>query len=402
MDNYTEKEMRLLRSLIERKGMQSIIDTATEVFGNPLLVSDLGYKVLCRSNDCTVNDGFWKYLDDHSFSLPEQIAQIMRSGDFAKIYATDEPLIGKYDFAEHPFLAARIRDGSHVMGHICVYGSNHTFREFDRDLLILLCKVIAYEMLYRGISKRYEIPYYALLTDLLEGTPFDEREVKMQLQSLNLTVPKRMILMIVDFRNTAVQATIHYIREYLTQHMPKTLGIVYKELLVLLAPEAILENHLLENYLSGYESNLDYRVGVSNVIKEIANLKVYYEQAESAIQISNMLHLEERLCQYSRLKVYQLLLYAQKVSDLRILCDPVVLEIQDYDQQYNTDYLSDLDVYLSCGKNINQAAQRACVHKNSMYYRISKMEELFSLSLKDEYTCFTLQLSLKILRLLNN
>ena len=50
--SYTEKEMLLLRALIERKGMQNIVDTAAEVFGNPVFVSDLGYKILCRSKNC--------------------------------------------------------------------------------------------------------------------------------------------------------------------------------------------------------------------------------------------------------------------------------------------------------------------------------------------------------------
>lgn len=402
MGNDTEKEMRLLQSLIARKGMQHIIDTATEVFENPLLVSDLGYKILCRSSRCDVKDSFWQYLDDHHFSLPEQIAQIMRSGDFARIYATDEPRIGKYDFAEFPFLAARIRDGTHVMGHICVYGSNRQFRKSDETLLILLCKVIAYEMLYRGVSMPYEVPYHALLTYLLESRISDETEVATQLQTLNLTLPKAPILMLVDFRNTAAQATIHYIREYLTRSMPQTFGIIYKERLVLLSSATGFHNHSLEDYLSDYTANIDYKVGVSDTIHRLIDLSIYYRQAENAIQVSNKLHLTDRLCIYSRLKVYQLLLYAQKETDIRFLCDPVVLEIQSYDKRYHTNYLGDLELYLSCGKNINQTAQRACVHKNSMYYRISKMQELFSLPLEDEDACFTLQLSFKILKLLDS
>lgn len=75
--------------------------------------------------------------------------------------------------------------------------------------------------------------------------------------------------------------------------------------------------------------------------------------------------------------------------------------MQHYDRQHHTEYVKDLELYLSCGKNINQAARKACVHKNSMYYRISKMEEKFGFSLADEETCFSLQLSLKILKLLD-
>lgn len=402
MEQYEEKEMRLLRALIQRKGMQHILDTAAEVFENPVFVCDLGYKVLGRSGQRDAEDPFWTYLDDHSFGIPEHIAQIMRSGDFAKVYASDAPRIGKYEFAEYPFLAARIRDGSHVMGHICIYGKNRHFLESDQTLLILLCKVISYEMLYRGVSMSYEVPYYALLTDLLEGKIQDEREVTTQLRNLNLTFPKAMVLMLVDFHNTAVQATIHYLREYLTRSMPRVLSIVYRERMMLLAPESELNDHMLEDALLGYAANIDYQVGVSDPVRNVMNLNIYWEQAETAIQVSNRLQLSDRLCLYSRLKIYQLLLYAQKETDLRFLCDPVVLEMQEYDRCYHTDYLGDLELYLSCGKSISRTAQRACVHKNSMYYRISKMQELFPLTLEDEDTCFTLRLSFQILKLLSS
>lgn len=401
-NNYNEKEARLLRALIARKGMQNIVDTAAEVLGNPLFVCDLGYKIICRSSSGGVDDEFWESLRDHNYSLPEQIGQIMRTGDFGKIYATDEPRTGKYDFAAHPFLAARIRDGGHVMGHICVYGCSAPFQETDKELLILLCKVIAYEMLYRGVSTPYEIPYHTLLTALLEGTLTDARELQMRLECLKISLPKQPRLIVIDFKSTAAQAAIFYVREYLAQRLTHTLSIVYKEQLILLAPESVLKNRLLEESLFGYEENMDYKVGISNTVTELMHLKIYYKQAVDSIRISDSLKLEERLCLYSRLKIYQILLFAKKETDLEFLCDPAILEMQAYDRQYHTDYLHDLEVYLNCGKNINQAAKQACVHKNSMYYRISKMEELFSLSLSDEESCFSLRLSLKILRLLNS
>lgn len=94
--------MRLLQSLIERNGMQYIIDTAAEVFGNPLFVCDLGYKIIGYSDHEAIYDDFWEYMKNHSYSIPEQISQIMHTGDFAKVYASDETRIGKYPFAKSP------------------------------------------------------------------------------------------------------------------------------------------------------------------------------------------------------------------------------------------------------------------------------------------------------------
>lgn len=402
MDNhYTEKEMKLLRTLIERNGMQDIMDTASAVFGNPVFLCDLGYKIICHSDRDSTFDEFWEHMKNHSYSIPEQIAQIMRTGDFAKIYSSDEARIGKYPFADSPFLAARIRDGNQVLGHICVYGCCQPFSEQDKDLLILLCKVVSYEMLYRGLSTPFQIPYYTLLSDLLDVTLKDGEELASRLQCLKFSLHGDMRLAVVDFKSQMVQAVIFYIREYLMQKLPHSFSIVYREHLILLVPETVLDNHLLEKSLVGYEANINYKIGVSNSIDHLLNLKIYYQQAINSVKIADLLKLEDKLCLYHRLSIYQILLYAKKETDLRFLCNPAVLKMQAYDRQHHTEYLNDLELYLKCGKNINKAAKQACVHKNSMYYRISKMEEKFSFSFADEETCFSLQLSLKILQLLD-
>lgn len=398
--DYQEKETRLLRALIDRKGMQNIIDTASQVFGNPVFVCDLGYKILCYSDHDASFDSFWEYLRECSYSMPQQVSQIMRTGDFARIYASDQPRIGKYSFAPSPFLAARIRGESHPLGHVCVYGCSRPFTEEDKELIILLCKILSYEILYRGLSAPLQIPYFSLLTDLLEGNLTDEEELETRIKCLKISIPLKPRLVVISFKSPTVQAVISYIREYLLQKQPHTMGILYKDALLLLLPESSFREHSLEKILADYEENIDYRIGVSNVIIHLTDLKIYYEQAVNSIKIGELLKLEGRLCVYQDLYFYQILLIAKKEIDLKFLCHPALLEMQEYDQKHHTEYLQDLELYLKSGKNINKAAKAACVHKNSMYYRISKMEEKFSISLADEDTCFSLQISLKILQLL--
>lgn len=398
---YEEKERTLLRTLIDRGGMQHMLDTASEVFGNPVFLCDLGYKIICCSDRDADYDDFWNYMKSHDYSLPEQILEIMRTGDLARVYHSDEARTGQYPFAACPFLAARIRDGNRLLGHLCVYGCRQPFGQQDQELLGLLCRILSCEMLYQGISSSLKIPYYTLFTDLLEGTLTDKEELDQRLKCLKLALPSRMYLAVGSFRDQIAQASIHYLRESLMLRIPDSLGIIYRDRLVLLLPEKALENQLLEKALDGCGEGPDCRVGISSPFDDVLDLKIHYEQALQAIQIAELLKMEERLCRYQRLYIYQILLYAQKETELRLLCEPAVLEMQTYDRRHHTEYLNDLRLYLSCGKNINKAAQKACVHKNSMYYRISKMEEKFGFSLADEETCLSLQLSLKILQLLD-
>lgn len=399
--DYQEKEILLLQALIERKGLQNIADTAAQVFGNPVFISDLGYKILCCSQHTSAFDSFWEYLQSSSYSLPEQIAQIMRSGDFSKIYTSDQPLVGQYSFAPSPFLAARIRGQSQPLGHVCVYGCQKPFQEVDKKLIVLLAKVLSYEMVYRGLSASLQIPYYSFLTDLLEGRLTDSKELEARKKYLKITLPASSRLVLIRFQTPMVQTVVSYLREYLLQKLPHCLGIVYKEELLLLMPESSFQKNSIEKILSSYQENIDYRIGVSNSITRLQDLNVYYQQAAAAIKIGNLLKSENRFCMYQDFILYQLLFLAKKELDLTFLCHPALLEMQEYDRKNHTEYIQDLELYLKCGKNINKAAKEACVHKNSMYYRISRLEEKFSISLADEDTCFYLQISLKILQLLN-
>ncbi|WP_084078461.1 helix-turn-helix domain-containing protein [Desulfitobacterium chlororespirans] len=49
-----------------------------------------------------------------------------------------------------------------------------------------------------------------------------------------------------------------------------------------------------------------------------------------------------------------------------------------------------LEAYLDSGRSIQRASERFFLHKNTLYYRIRKIEELCAVSLEDENVCFSL------------
>ena len=84
-------------------------------------------------------------------------------------------------------------------------------------------------------------------------------------------------------------------------------------------------------------------------------------------------------------------------SDARAHEEFVVQEIaliEAFDARDHTDYLRSLAAYLNSGRNVAKASRMLGVHKNSMYYRIQRIEELADVDLAEERACFLLQLSL--------
>ena len=64
------------------------------------------------------------------------------------------------------------------------------------------------------------------------------------------------------------------------------------------------------------------------------------------------------------------------------------------DQLKRTDLVRTLRIYLDEGANATKAADRLFLHRNSMLYRLARIEELTGLDLKDHRVALALQLGL--------
>ena len=55
-----------------------------------------------------------------------------------------------------------------------------------------------------------------------------------------------------------------------------------------------------------------------------------------------------------------------------------------------------MKIYIDENRNIGNAAERLFIHRNTMKYRINKIEEILECDLKEDKTMFNIMLCLKI------
>ena len=74
-------------------------------------------------------------------------------------------------------------------------------------------------------------------------------------------------------------------------------------------------------------------------------------------------------------------------------CDASIAEMARLDTQTGTQYAASLKAYLNHGLDMKRAAQALGVHRNTLDYRMKRVQELFALDLTDVNTCFELLFS---------
>jgi DNA-binding PucR family transcriptional regulator len=78
------------------------------------------------------------------------------------------------------------------------------------------------------------------------------------------------------------------------------------------------------------------------------------------------------------------------LEPFRAVVEPLV----EHDRERRSDLVKTLKVYFDVGANASEAADRLFLHRNSMLYRLSRVETLTGLNLKDPRARLALQLGL--------
>lgn len=75
-----------------------------------------------------------------------------------------------------------------------------------------------------------------------------------------------------------------------------------------------------------------------------------------------------------------------------------VLPLAVYDRERRSDLVRTLSVYFETGTNVSEAADRLFLHRNSLIYRLERIQTLTGLDLRNSESMLVLQLGLLALK----
>lgn len=394
---FLEKKDIILNALIERKGLQHLTNVIAETLKNPFFIYDISGKILAKSQDeksCAVWEELLPegYLDSDNMKIAEQ------AGIIEKIMKNDEPVHGNFSFCPYGFWGCRIRDKDGAVGVATIVEEN-PLQDGDSELLVTACKAILFEMLYWERTSMQVTPYFSVLKDIIEKTTSDN-EIRERCQVLHLKFPKVMRLLGIKFSEYKKNSlSLFFLRETLLSSIPPCYCIIYDESLLIILSEQYFNKPLLEKIRKVF-SNDAVRIGVSRIFTDILGLSNAFMEMKAIQSVYQKLGIEKPLTYYEDILLYHFMELASKENDLSLFCAPIVYQLERYDQENGTLLKQSLEAFVESSRNIQRAANRLHIHKNTLYYRLKRAEELFGLDLEDENLCFTLQFSFRMQRMI--
>ena len=88
-----------------------------------------------------------------------------------------------------------------------------------------------------------------------------------------------------------------------------------------------------------------------------------------------------------------------KHNELTEYCHHILRSIREYDSNNNGEYEQTLYVYIKNGKNLVKTFEDLHIHRNTLSYRLNRLEDLFGVDFDDGYMLAQLLISYEIFRM---
>jgi purine catabolism regulator len=138
--------------------------------------------------------------------------------------------------------------------------------------------------------------------------------------------------------------------------------------------------------------------GLSGPARTLSEWPETYRQAVHSMEVARRLKLAH-IVEFNSLGIYQLLAQLDSTPILQQFCQRLIGPLAHYDEQHHSELVHTITAYFDHHANISQTAEALFIHRNTLLYRLERIQELTGQDLNEADTRLSLHLALKLWQL---
>lgn len=377
--------------LYRNEGLQALLDLSSFLPGT-LLLTNAGYKLQAsvykeEVSDPTVEEV--RQLGYHTFETIERIHK-------------EVPLVSSQDTSEYISKISNnytiirlIRYKERIAARLCLILNGPETDPSYSDYMAILGNAIA-EYLFSRQSVDYasNAELGSLVSDIMEGRIVNQTELDQRMKQVKLIAHRYFHLMLVSFDQTGSRSPIpwNYVISQLQYIFPYSNITTYNGDILLIIQKRQRKSRVKfnEKYLMNLLEQYNGFSCMGNASEFIMSLPPMYHQVHGALRIGSHLDPKRRIYYYEDFAMYQIVELAADSEikhlssrNLAHLCNNEMIALIMYDQKYNTNMADILLTFLRYERNTTKAAEVLFMHRNTLLYKIKKIEEIIDRDLED-------------------
>jgi DNA-binding PucR family transcriptional regulator len=138
-------------------------------------------------------------------------------------------------------------------------------------------------------------------------------------------------------------------------------------------------------------NDLNVNIGIGDYFVDLKNFRKSIVEAEKVLKILPITK-EENIGRYKDMGIYRVFFELDKYEEIKSIYEQTLGSIIAYDHEL----LDTLEVFIEDGCNLSKTSERLFVHRNTLRYRINKIEEISGKNLRNIDDIFSFSMALKI------
>lgn len=153
---------------------------------------------------------------------------------------------------------------------------------------------------------------------------------------------------------------------------------------------------IIENLIIIHQND-SIRCGIGTRVRSVTEIRQSFRNARAALSFAKFKMTD--CISFNEMGFYKMLFSAEDQSILKeytTCLEPIII----YDKKHNSDLVKTLSVYLKSGRSIQRVASELACHRNTINYRMRRIEDLLYLDINDYENAFILELAFRVLEYL--
>lgn len=160
---------------------------------------------------------------------------------------------------------------------------------------------------------------------------------------------------------------------------------------------------IVNRFLSAVQHDMGERMkgntisaGVSSTFYNPERMRACVDEAKKALQLLRGYQICHSARYFEEIGIYRFFFELENDVQLEDFVTEILGPLINYDQENKSDYLDTLEAYLDFGCNIGETAKYMYMHRNTIKYRITRIEEILDVDLSNVGIQFNLRFAFKI------
>lgn len=379
---YASWEARLAAAALEPDGIEDMVRIGYEVVRRPFSVHRAGGSVIALTDwDESASDNpCWRYLVEHREISPQAVSHpIMREDGTRVDYWDDEPRVYlNSPYEQSDVIGVLLYVDGEMRGGLEVTGTVRPFGRADLQHVAVLADILSSSMFFRSEKMQADSRSF-ILKAFLQGnaTRDNERDARDALDVPDAIQGYNLMVFKGRYRNDVTQEATLVKRCFSSS---ACLACIYEGLVVVAMTESMVGDALPS--ILQQTGKDEYTVGISLPFSDLLMMPALYSQALFAIDCA---HGAAGVFDCARYAFDRIIDLMRTQNDALLLSHPAVSKLRAYDGEHGTEFGKTLYRYLLDERSLVDTAADLYIHRNTLVYRIKRIEEIIGSHLDDSY-----------------